>query len=114
MTFLSIYPLPGLYQYVYPTFADIPQQICIHFLTPDRQKAYVSYPHHRSHKAAQLIDVSWFDSVELVKLDGQPQLMHFLDVILPKWLNNSGPKLVTEDLLIDCIDEYTLRPLLYA
>lgn len=114
MTLLSIYPLPGLYQYVYPTFADIPQQICIHFLTPDRQKAYVSYPHHRNHKPAQLIDVSWFDSVELVKLDGQPQLMHFLDVILPIWLNNSGPKLVTEDLLIDCIDEYILRPLLYA
>lgn len=106
--------LPGLYRYSYPTFLDTPQQICIHFLTPDRQKAFVSYPHHRNHKAAQLIDVSWFNSVDMVKLDGHPQLMHFLKVILPVWFSNSGPKLVTEDLLIDCLDEYVLRPLLYA
>ena len=114
MTFHSIYPLPGLYQYSYPTFVDTPQQICIHFLTPDRQKAFVSYPHHRNHKAAQLINVSWFDSVDMIKLDGHPQLMHFLETILPLWFNNNGPKLVTEDSLNDHLDTYALRSLLYA
>ena len=99
MTLRSTYTLPGLYLYAYPTFVDAPQQICIHFFTPDRQKAFVSYPHHRNHKAAQLIDASWFNSVDLVKLDGHPQLMHFLDVVLPNLLNNHPAKVIPLDSL---------------
>ena len=114
MKLSSIYPLPGIYQYTYPTFIDTPQQICLHFITPDQQKAFVSYPHHRNQKAAQLIDIRWFKSVDLVKLDGHPQLMHFLEVTLPGWFNNRGPKLVAEHSLVDNLDEYALRPLLLA
>ena len=85
---------PGFYQYTYSTFVDRPQQICIHFLTPNQQQAFVSYPKNRKHKAAQLIDLSWFNSVDLVKLDGQPQLMYFLEVILPQWLKEHSANVI--------------------
>lgn len=76
-----MYLVPGVYQYSYPTFVDTPQLICVHFLTPDGRNAFVSYPHHPSRKAAQLISLSWFQSVVLVKLDGQPRLMDFLEFL---------------------------------
>lgn len=97
MILSSTYPLPGIYQYTYPTFADTPQKICVHVLTPDRQQALVSYPYHRNHKAPQLIDVGWFSSVKLVKLNGQPKLMHFLDVILPGLLDACPAKVIPLD-----------------
>ena len=77
----SSYLVPGFYQYSYPTFVDTPQQICVHFLTPDKRNAFVSYPHHPNHKAAQLVPLSWFQSVKLVKLEGQPHLMDFLEFL---------------------------------
>lgn len=70
MNINSTFPLPGIYKYSYPTFTDTPQQIYIHFLTPDSQSAFVSYPCHPNHKAAQLIPIRWFQSVNLIKLDG--------------------------------------------
>ncbi|AKD54845.1 hypothetical protein SD10_07920 [Spirosoma radiotolerans] len=69
---------PGFYQYTYPTFVDEPQYICVHFLTPDGQQAFVSYPHNQARKAASLISIDWFQSVMLCQLEGQPQLMTFL------------------------------------
>ena len=111
MRLLSTYPLPGLYRYTYPTFTDIPQHLCIHFLTSDRQHAFVSYPHHRTHKAAQLIDVNWFNSVELVKLDGQPQLMHFLEVMLPHLLGNGPAKVIPLDSLATMRCKYGINEL---
>lgn len=69
---------PGIYQFTYPTFSNTPQYICLHFLTPDQQ-AFVSYPQHRSRRAAQLIPISWFDSVEIVALEGEPRLMAFIE-----------------------------------
>ena len=78
--------LPGIYQYTYPTFVDTPQYISVHFLTPDGQQAFVSYPRHPNRKAAQLIPLSWFESVVMVKLESQPQLMTFLDVVLTGWV----------------------------
>ncbi|WP_143100694.1 hypothetical protein [Spirosoma endophyticum] len=83
-----------MYQYTYPTFTDAPQQICIHFLTPDQKEAFLSYPNHPKPKAAQLVDIRWFESVELVKLDGQPQLMHFLENILPSWFNKPSANMI--------------------
>ncbi|AUD04124.1 hypothetical protein [Spirosoma pollinicola] len=77
-------PHPGFYQYTYPTFVDAPQPICVHFLTPDGQQAFVSYPSDRSCKVAQLIPVSWFQSVTLSPQNGQPQLMPFLDRLFTK------------------------------
>ena len=82
------YPQPGFYQYTYPTFIDTPQHISVHFLTPDGQQAFVSYPHHRGHKAAQLIPISWFESVILFRLEGQPQLMDFLATLFTNWLDD--------------------------
>ena len=75
------YSLVGFYQYTYPTFVDTPQHICVHFLTPDGQQAFVSYPHPQSQKAARLIPLSWFESVILVQLAGKPQLMDFLSML---------------------------------
>ncbi|SFE89472.1 hypothetical protein [Spirosoma endophyticum] len=114
MRLSSSYPLPGLYQYTYPTFADTPQTVCVHFLTPDQQHAFVSYPHHPNHKAAQLIDVSWFNSVKLVKLNGQPQLMHFLDVILPSLLESCLAKVMPLDPLTTRRLNYGVNELLVA
>ena len=114
MSPLSIYPLPGIYQYTYSTFVDRPQQICIHFLTPNQQQAFVSYPGQRNRKAAQLVDINWFKLVELVKLEGQPQLMHFLDVILPQWLNDLPTKVIPLDsLAAECI-QYGINALSIA
>jgi hypothetical protein len=73
----------GLYQYTYPTFVDTPQQIYVHFLTPDQQKAFVSFPNHPNYRAAQFIPLSWFDSVSLVKLDSQTQLSDNSEVVSP-------------------------------
>lgn len=81
MNMVHTHPLVGFYQYTYTTFVDTPQHICVHFLTPDGQQAFVSYPHHRSQKAARLIPVSWFQSVILVQLEGKPQLMDFLSML---------------------------------
>ena len=106
MTLSSIYPQPGTYEYTYPTFVDAPQRICVHFLTPDRRQAFVSYPNARSRKAAQLIDISWFNSVDLVKLDNHSPLMHFLEVTLPAWFNHRSPDLALRSL--DTLDVYAL------
>jgi hypothetical protein len=78
-------PQPGFYQYTYPTFIDTPQHISVHFLTPDGQQAFVSYPLYRGNKLARLIPVSWFQSVILSRLEGQPQLMDFLATLLTNW-----------------------------
>ena len=105
---------PGTYQYTYPTFVDRPQLICVHFLTPDHQQAFVSYPNNLNRKAAQLIDISWFNSVVLLKLDGHSRLMHFLEVTLPVWLSTRGPQVVPERSLVDNLDAYARSPLLLA
>lgn len=84
--------LLGIYQYTYPTFVDTPQYICVHFLTLDGQQAFVSYPRHPNRKAAQLIPVSWFKSVIMVKLEGQPSLMNFLEMVLTGWFRNESVK----------------------
>ncbi|RZK65786.1 MAG: hypothetical protein EOO85_27795 [Pedobacter sp.] len=76
-----ITPQPGLYQYTYPTFVDTAQYICVHFWTPDGQQAFVSYPHNRARRAAELVSISWFESVTLCRLEGQPQLMSFLGML---------------------------------
>jgi hypothetical protein len=86
MNTYSTCPTPGVYQYTYPTFVDTPQLICVHFVTPDQQQAFVSYPNHQ---AAKLLSISWFNSVQMIKLDGKPQLMQFLEVTLPGWLKKS-------------------------
>ncbi len=76
---------PGRYQYTYPSFVDRPQYITVHFLTPDGQQAFVSYPKHPNHKAAQLIPVRWFASVVLVRLVDQDLLMHLIETFLTGW-----------------------------
>ncbi|WP_420147152.1 hypothetical protein [Spirosoma sp.] len=55
--------LPGTYQYTYPTFIDTPQLITVHYLTPDQQKAFVSYPKHPNCKAPQFVPIEWFNGV---------------------------------------------------
>lgn len=88
MDTLSTCPQPGFYQYTYPTFVDTPQHICVHFLTPDGQQAFVSYPHHPSRKAAQLIPVRWFQSVSMLQLEGQHQLMDFISRLFTGWYDD--------------------------
>jgi hypothetical protein len=108
------YPLPGCYQYTYPTFVDTPQYICVHFFTSDGQKAFVSYPHHPNRKAAQLIPVSWFQSVVMVELDGEPRLMKFLDVILTGWFSGQHHKPLFEKEPLDELNEYRFGSLFAA
>ena len=55
--------MAGTYLYHYPTFIDTPQLLTIHYLTPDQQKAFVSYPNHPNFKAPQFVPVEWFNSV---------------------------------------------------
>ena len=93
MDTLCTAPQPGFYQYTYPTFVDTAQYICVHFLTPDGQQAFVSYPHDRARKAAQLVAISWFQSVTLCRLEGQPQLMSFLSMLFAKEVTNRCIKL---------------------
>lgn len=76
---------PGRYQYTYPSFVDRPQYITVHFLTPDGEQAFVSYPKHPNHKAAQLISVNWFASVALVRLVDQDLLMMLIETFLTGW-----------------------------
>ena len=102
----STSPVLGLYQYSYPTFVDTPQRICVHFFTPDKQKAFVSYPQHPNHKAAQLIPVSWFRSVVMVRLDGQPRLMECLETILTGWFNTNCFYFQPDSLSSDELDEF--------
>jgi hypothetical protein len=106
-------PLPGLYEYSYPTFVDRPQMLCIHFLTPDRLRVYVTYPNHPFPKAAQLLPVSWFASVRMVKLAAHPTLMHFLEQTLPKWLAIPGPQVLTTQFS-NQLDSYTANSTLAA
>ncbi|GAB2547747.1 hypothetical protein [Spirosoma aerophilum] len=73
----------SFYQYTYPTFTDKPQWVYVHFLTPDGQLAFVTFPFHPCAKAAQLVPLSWFDTVRLVPLVGYSPLMDFLNRILP-------------------------------
>ncbi|GAB4024660.1 hypothetical protein [Spirosoma koreense] len=96
-----IHVVPGFYQYTYPTFADTPQQLCIHFLTPDKQWAFVSYPNHPQYRAAELVSLSWFRSIRLQKLAGYPCLMHFLEITLPRWLGQAQMDFALEELLTD-------------
>ena len=63
----STFPQPGNYTYVYPTFLDSPEHICIHGFTPDRKYAFVSYPGHPNQKPPQAVKVTWFKTVILEK-----------------------------------------------
>lgn len=108
MNTLSTAPLPGFYQYTYPTFVDTPQYICVHFLTPDGQKVFVSYPYNRACKAAQLIAISWFESVVLCKLEGQPQLMPFLAMLLTKEATDHWLELGSHQWLLNELTGYKL------
>ncbi|WP_420147765.1 hypothetical protein [Spirosoma sp.] len=68
--------LPGTYQYTYPTFIDTPQLITIHYLTPDQQKAFVSFPKHPNFKAPQFVLVKWFKSVILQPIQKRKAKIH--------------------------------------
>ncbi|GAB4024492.1 hypothetical protein [Spirosoma koreense] len=67
-------PLPGTYMYVYPTFSDSPQRICIHAFDADKAYAFVSYPGHPNHKAPQALKVSWFKTVILQQVKEYPKV----------------------------------------
>ena len=101
-------PLPGFYQYTYPTFVDTPQHICVHFLTPDGQQAFVSYPYNRCCKAARLMPVSWFRSVTLLQLEGQPQLMDFLAILFTE-MGDYYPQRQSDHWLPNELNEYGFR-----
>ncbi|GAB2547782.1 hypothetical protein [Spirosoma aerophilum] len=92
MLALTTPPSAGYFEYSYPTFDDKPQQIHVHFITPDQQRAFVTFPRHRFSKTAQFIPVSWFDTVNLVQLEGHSPLMHFLESMLPHLVNPNKPK----------------------
>ncbi len=104
--------LPGIYQYTYPTFVDTPQYICVHFLTPDGLQAFVSYPYRPNRKAAQLIPLSWFESVVLIRLEGQPYLMQFLEVLLTGWSGNQFVKRPAAKVLLTTRTAYGYSGLL--
>jgi hypothetical protein len=110
---IHTYPLVGFYQYTHPTFVDTPQHICVHFLTPDGQQAFVSYPHHRIKKAARLIPLSWFESVLLVPLAGKPQLMDFLSMLFTE-SNDRCFQLWADDWLLNESDAYEFSQRLVA
>ncbi|RZK32488.1 MAG: hypothetical protein EOO61_16855 [Hymenobacter sp.] len=76
---------PGRYQYSYPTFVDSPQFIDIHFITPDGQQAFVSYPQHPNRRAPQLVSTGWFNSVLMDQLEGQVALMTVIETLLTGW-----------------------------
>ncbi len=108
----STNPQPGFYQYTYPTFVDTPQHICVHFLTPDGGQAFVSYPYHRGRKVAQLIPVSWFQSVILLPLEGQPQLMKFLATLFTGWFDDRCFKLQSGHWPSNELNEYGFSQLI--
>jgi hypothetical protein len=97
MLALTTIPASGYFEYSYPTFDDKPQHIHVHFITPDQQQAFVTFPRHRFSKTAQLIPVSWFDTVNLVQLEGHSPLMYFLESMLPRLVNPIKPKHVPLD-----------------
>jgi len=114
MTTSSTVLLPGFYRYTYPTFVDKPQYICVHFLTPDSQQAFVSYPDDRARKAASLVSIDWFQSVTLCLLEGQPQLMSFLTKLFTKESANRCLKLGSDQWLPISPTNYDLSQQLAA
>ncbi|MCK8491735.1 hypothetical protein M0L20_07715 [Spirosoma sp. RP8] len=106
MTQLSTPPSPGFYQYTYPTFVDSPQQLYVHFITPDGKNAFVSYPNHPNHKAAGVVALSWFKSVTLTRLEGQPPFMQFVHVTIQGWMEMGCPKSVPVRLHSIGADDY--------
>lgn len=107
-------PQPGFYQYTYPTFVDAAQYICVHFLTSDGQQAFVSYPHNRARKAAELVSISWFESVTLRQLEGQPQLMSLLGILFVKEVTDGRVKLESNQWLPNDLAGYEFSQQLMA
>ncbi|WP_461131948.1 hypothetical protein [Spirosoma aerophilum] len=113
MNMIYTHPLVGYYRYTYPTFVDTPQHICVHFVTADGQQAFVSYPHYKGQKAAQLIPVSWFESVILVQLAGNPRLMDFISLLFTE-SNNRYLEFRPDQWLINEPNEHEFSHLLVA
>lgn len=111
---MTTIPQAGLYLFTYPTFAEKAQWIYVHFITPDQQHAFVTYPHHRYQKAGQLISVSWFDTVSMTAMAGHSPLMSFLNVTLPALVSAFGPKTETVDTLFGQFETYDVELLLAA
>lgn len=114
MILTSTYPQPGVYQYSYPTFVDKPQHICIHFITPDEQFAFVTYPNQKYLKLGQLIPLSWFDSVNMVKQTKESQLMRFLEEVIPGLMRRDSPLFFLTNSSSDEFDPYLAEALQVA
>lgn len=110
----TTFPQSGLFEYAYPTFDDKPQHIYVHFITPDQEQAFVTFPHHPFKKAAQLIPVSWFETVRMVQLEGQSPLLYFLECMLPRLVSSKKPKLVPADLLFDQVEVHEFDGMMAA
>lgn len=80
---MTTIPQPGLYLYTYPTFVAKAQWVYVHFITPDQQSAFVTYPHHPFQKAGQFVSVNWFETINMIHMEGNSSLMDFLTNTLP-------------------------------
>lgn len=107
-------PQTGLFQFTYPTFADQAQWIYVHFITADEQNAFVTYPNHRFPKAAQLLDVRWFDTVDLVPMGGNSPLMYFLAVTLAELLAPIGLTIQANNGLFSHFENHDVQQLMAA
>jgi hypothetical protein len=111
---MTSFPKAGLYQYSYPTFIDKPQWLYVHALSPDQQKAFVSYPFYPYKKEAQVVPISWFETVTMVPVVGYSPLMHFLAVTLPGLVSSDSPEKVSQPVLFGQFAEYEMDRLVAA
>jgi hypothetical protein len=111
---MTTIPQAGLYQFTYPTFTDKAQWVYVHFITPDQQHAFVTYPHHPFQKSAAFVSVSWFETITMIPMDGYSPLMSFLESTLPGLLSPASPVLQPVEELFGRFQVYDMDMLLAA
>ncbi|GAB2551809.1 hypothetical protein [Spirosoma aerophilum] len=111
---MTTIPQPGLYLYTYPTFVAKAQWVYVHFITSDQQSAFVTYPHHPYQKAAQLVSLNWFESINMIPMDGYSPLMDFLANTLPALVNPFESALQPIGVVLGQFEGYDVDLLLAA
>jgi hypothetical protein len=111
---MTTIPQPGLYLFTYPSFVAKAQWVYVHFITPDQQSAFVTYPHHPFRKAAQFVAVNWFETISMLPMEGYSPLMDFLADTLLGLVGSSDLTIRSMEALQGQFDTYNVDLLLAA